>query len=243
MFNLTKYLNMKHLKIVYVIFFSVTCFIISGCKNINSVSMKPFDGYLLIASKKEIIKSLQDKCVDTISFSKGETVADVGAANGSIEAMLSMFHDSLTFYIQDIDTSVCNQKIINDVVKRYQAINGKPFTNKFIVIKGDDNQTNLPDDTFNKILMLWTYEYFKDPKSIMTDLRMKLKTDGLMYIINPGIDREAGKAMTAEHGWNASPIENQISDIIECGFELIRLSRNYESPERPYIMIFKKKIL
>jgi hypothetical protein len=205
--------------------------------------MKPFDGSVLITSKKEIIKTLKDKCVDTISFTKGEIVADVGAANGSIEAMLSMFHDSLTFYIQDIDTSVCNQKIINDVVKRYQAINGKPFTNKFIVIKGDDNQTNLPDDTFNKILMLWTYEYFKDPKSIMTDLRMKLKTDGLMYIINPGIDREAGKAMTEEHGWNASPIEKQISDIIECGFELIRLSRNYESPERPYIMIFKKKIL
>ena len=243
MFNLTKYLNMKHLKIVYFLFLSVTCSLMPGCKNINSVSMKPFDGYLLIASKKEIIKSLQDKCVDTISFRKGETVADVGAANGSIEAMLSMFHDSLTFYIQDIDTSVCNQKIINDVVKRYQAINGKPFTNKFIVIKGADNETNLPDDTFNKILMLWTYEYFKDPKSIMTDLRLKLKTDGLMYIVNPGIDKETGKTMTAEHGWNASPIEKQISDIIECGFELIRLSRNYESPEKPYIMIFKKKIL
>jgi hypothetical protein len=204
--------------------------------------MKPFDGYLLITSKKEIIKSLKDKCVDTISFKRGEIVADIGAANGSIEAMLSMFHDSLTFYIQDIDTSVCNQKIINDVVKRYQAINGKPFTNEFIVIKGADNKTNLPDDTFNKILMLWTYEYFKNPKSIMTDLRLKLKTDGLMYIVNPGIDNESGKVLTAEHGWNASPIERQITDIIGCGFELIRLSRNYESPESPYIMIFKKKI-
>jgi hypothetical protein len=63
-----------------------------------------------------------------------------------------------------------------------------------------------------------------------------------MYIINPGIDIEAGKVLTAEHGWNSSPIEKQISDIIDCGFELIRLSRNYESPENPYIMIFKKKI-
>jgi hypothetical protein len=203
--------------------------------------MKPFDGSVLITSKKEIVKTLRDKCVDTISFKKGDIVADVGAANGSIEAMLSMFHDSLTFYIQDIDTLVCNQKTINKVVKSYQDLNGRPFTNEFIVIKGTDNKTNLPDNTFNKILMLWTYQYFRNPKSIMTDLRMKLKTDGLMYIINPDRDNYFGKVLTAEHGWNASPIERQISDIIECGFELIRISRNYESPESPYIMIFKKK--
>ena len=232
---------MKHLKIMHIIILSVSCFYLTNCKNFNSVSMKPFDGYRLIATKKEIIQTLEDKCVYNISFTKGETVADVGAANGSIEAMLSMFHDSLTFYIQDIDTSVCNQKTINKVVKSYQDLNGKPFTNKFIVIKGADNGTNLPDNTFDKILMLWTYEYFKNPKGIMTDLRLKLKPDGIMYIINPAIDIETGKVMNAEHGWNASPIERQISDIIECGFELIRLSRNYESRERPYIMIFKKK--
>jgi SAM-dependent methyltransferase len=204
--------------------------------------MKPYNSSGLIMSKKEIIKTLKDKCVDTISFKKGEKVADVGAANGSIEAMLSMFHDSLTFYIQDIDTSVCNQRTINKVVKSYQNLNGKPFTNEFIVIKGTDNETNLPDDTFNKILMLWTYQYFKNPKGIMKDLRMKLKADGLMYIINPDRDNYFGKALTPEHGWNASPIEIQISDIIECGFELVRLSRNHESPESPYIMIFKKKL-
>jgi SAM-dependent methyltransferase len=239
---MTKYLTMKHLNIIPVIIFSVLSLFLSNCRNINSVSRKPFDGYLLIASKKEIIKSLKDKCVDTINFKKGETVADIGAANGSIEAMLSMFHDSITFYIQDIDTAVCNQNIIDDVVKRYQALNERPFTNKFIVIKGAENETNLPNASFNKILMLWTYEYFKNPKSIIADLRLKLKPEGLMYIINPGIDYESGKMLKAEHGWNSSPIEKQISDIIDCGFELIKFSRNYESPEKPFIMIFKKKI-
>jgi hypothetical protein len=121
-------------------------------------------------------------------------------------------------------------------------LNGRPFTNKYFVIKGGNNETNLPDDTFNKILMLWTYQYFKYPKNIMTDLRLKLKDDGLLYIINPDIDIEEGKALTSKHGWNASPVERQISDIIECGFELIWLSRNYESREKPYVMVFKKKI-
>jgi SAM-dependent methyltransferase len=204
--------------------------------------MQPYDGYQLIASKAEISRKLKEKCVDTINFTKGEIVADIGAGIGTVEAMLSIFHDSLTFYIQDVDTSACNQKTINEVVNFYQDVNGRLFTNKFITVNGTDNETNLPDDTFNKILILWTYQYFKNPRAIMTDLKLKLKNDGLLYIINPDIDYESGKLLTSEHGWNASPIEKEISDIIDCGFELIKVSRNYESPESPYIMVFKKRI-
>jgi protein-L-isoaspartate O-methyltransferase len=205
--------------------------------------MQPYDGYPFISNKEEIKEHLRGRCIDTIKFKKGEIVADVGAGNGYIEALLSIFHDSLTFYIQDIDTMVCNQKAIDKVVSYYQGINNKPFTNKFIAVNGADNKTNLPDDTFNKILMLWTYQYFKNPKAIITDLGLKLKNDGLMYIINPNIDYEPSKQLTLEHGWNASPIEKEISDILGCGFELIQISRNNYCCENPYILVFKKKIL
>jgi len=43
------------------------------------------------------------------------------------------------------------------------------------------------------------------------------------------------------NGWNASPLDKEISDIIDCGFDLKRISRNYEGFEQPYIMVFKKK--
>jgi SAM-dependent methyltransferase len=205
--------------------------------------MQPTEGYPLVDNIEIVRQIIESKCIDTIKLRKGEVIADIGAGNGTIEAMLSIFHDSLTFYIQDIDTSVCNQKAINEVVNFYQNVKGKPFTNKFIPITGADNGTNLPNDTFDKILMLWTYQYFKYPQAIMTDLRLKLKEDGLMYIVNPDVDIESSKELTSKHGWNASPIERQISDIIDCGFELIRLSRNYVSSESPYVMVFKKKNL
>jgi SAM-dependent methyltransferase len=204
--------------------------------------MQPYEGYQLITSMEETIRILKEKCVDTISFEQGDTIADIGAGNGSVEAMLSVFHDSLTFYVQDIDTSVCNQKTINEVISFFQGISKKPITNKFIIVSGSDDKTNLPDDTFDKILMLWTYPYFKNPRAIMTDLNQKLKNAGRMYIVNPNLSYESSKILTAEHGWNASPIEEQISDIIECGFELIKISRNNEGPENPYIIVFKKKI-
>jgi SAM-dependent methyltransferase len=234
------------MKKINVIILVITCCILSDCKNNkdskSNDSMQPYDGYPLYGSKEEIIQILKDKCVDTINFKKGDVIADIGAGNGSVEAMVSIFHDSLTFYIQDIDTSVCNQKAINEVVNFYQNVNGKPFTNKFIAIKGADNETNLPDDTFDIILMLWTYQYLKNPEGIMSDLRKKLKNDGLMYLINPDHDYESGKQQKLEFGWNASTLEEQISSTIKCGFELIRLTRNYEDPENPYIMVFKKKI-
>ena len=233
-------------KYLVVILAFIFCFL-SNCKskndNANSDSMQPTEGFPLVDNIEVIKQIIESKCIDTIKFRKGELIADIGAGNGTIEAMLSIFHDSLTFYIQDIDTSVCNQKAISEVTSFYQNVKGKPFTNKFITVTGGDKVTNLPNDTFDKILMLWTYQYFKDPHSIMTDLRLKLKDYGLMYIVNPNIDIESSKELTSKHGWNASPIERQISDIIDCGFELIRLSRDYISSESPYIMVFKKKSL
>ena len=207
-------------------------------------SMLPTDGFPMLTTKEEIYQMLKEKCVDTIKFKCGEVIADIGAGNGYIEAMLSIYYDSLTFYIQDIDTSVCNQFSVNEVIDFYQVVNGRPFTNKFIVVNGTDTKTNLPDSTFDKILMMWTYQYLKEPQKFIMDVRENLKDNGLFYVINPqNDDYEFLSSIRQKYGWNASPLEKEISDIIDCGFELIRISRNwhYEGYENPYIMVFKKK--
>ena len=243
LFKLIEHLMIKPLIEIHLVILIVICCCLSDCKNSKSSndSMQPYDSYPFLSSKEEILEHLRGRCIDTIKFTNGEIIGDVGAGNGYLEVMLSVFHDSLTFYIQDIDTAVCNQKAFNKVVSHYQGVNNKPFTNKFIIVTGADNKTNLPDNTFDKILMLWTYQYLKNPKAIITDLRFKLKNDGLMYIINPNIDYESGKQLTSERGWNASPVEIEISDILGCGFELIQISRNNYCCENPYILIFKKK--
>jgi len=174
------------------ILFLVIFRLLSACKSVDNDSMQPSDGYLMLASREEVRQVLMNKCVDTIPFQKGEIIADIGAGNGYLEAMLSMVHDSLTFYIQDIDTSVCNQSSIDKVVEFYQEVNGLPFTNRFIVVNVTDRETNLPAQSFDKILMLWTYQYFKDPRDFILDVRNKLKEEGLFYVINPDVDHEYG---------------------------------------------------
>jgi len=204
-------------------------------------SMQPFDGYPMLDDIAEIKEVLKGKCVDTISFRKGEIIADIGAGNGYLEAMLSLFHDDLTFYIQDIDPAVCNPNSLQEVVNFYEKVNGRPFTNRFISVIGTDTETNLPDQVFDKILMLWTYQYLKNPSEIILDVRSKLKKDGLFYVINPDQEYEYGKLLSMEYGWNMATVEKEISDIIDFGFELVGISRNYDDDEQPYFMVFKKK--
>ena len=233
---------MNKLARFHIMIFTLICLDFLSCKStIQQESMQPYAGYPLIDNIDTIKQFLKHKCIDTIKFKKGELIADIGAGNGYIEGMLSLFNDSLTFYIQDIDTSICNQKAVDKVVDFYKRLIEKHFTGKFFVVNGSDVESNLPAETFDKILMLDTYQYFKYPKTFMTDLRHKLKPDGRMYIINPDVDNETSDSLKAACGWNASPIEKEINDILECDFELISISRNYNSSDRPYVMVFKNK--
>ena len=217
---------------------------LSACKStVESDSMQPAEGYPFTSDLEEIHDILKFRCIDTIDFKSGQVIADIGAGNGYIEAMLAMFNDSLTFYIQDIDISVCNESELSKVLDFYQEVNGKPFTSKFIIVNGSDTDTNLPDDTFDKILMLWTYSYLKEPIRFISDIRKNLKDDGLFYVINPEIEEnDYTKSLRKETGWNVSTMEKQIDDIISCGFRLVRISKNYDAGDyqEPVIMIFRK---
>jgi protein-L-isoaspartate O-methyltransferase len=208
-------------------------------------SMQPTEGYPFLTDIEEIKGILKHRGIDTIFFRPGEFVADIGGGNGFIEAMLSMFHDSLTFYIQDIDSSVCNGDIIKEVVAFYQDVNGKPFTNRFVTVNGTDTETKLPKNTFDKIFMMWTYSYLKYPKVFISDVRNDLRDDGLFYVINPAVEEsEYTNTLREKYGWNVSPLEKQINDIIDCGFELRQIRKNYEAGEynQPIIMVFHKTV-
>ena len=217
-----------------------------GCKSpVEIHSMQPTEGYPFTTNIHEIRNILKFRCIDTVNFKNGQVIADIGAGNGYIEAMLAIFNDSLTFYIQDIDTTVCNESEVKKVIDFYEEVNGKAFTSKFITITGSDTDTKLPDDTFDKILMLWTYSYLKEPLSFINDVRKNLKDDGVFYVINPEIEEsEHIKSLREETGWNASTLEKQIDDIISCGFSLVRIARNHDAGEynEPIIMIFRKTV-
>jgi SAM-dependent methyltransferase len=207
---------MKKSNFKHIVLYACIMICILQCKNPpRDDSMQPFAGYPLLANPDSIKQELASNCLDTINFVNGQIIADIGAGNGYLEGMLSLFFDSLTFYIQDIDTSICNQSEVNRVADFYKNIKKEPFNNKFIAVNGTDSTTNLPDNIFDKILMINTYQYIKKPKAFILDVNKKLKNDGLFYVINPQYgDYEDLDRQRKEYGWNASPLETEISDII-----------------------------
>jgi SAM-dependent methyltransferase len=204
--------------------------------------MQPDGGYSLLKDSVLIKQFLVSRCVDLMHFDNGDVIADIGAGNGYLEGMLSLSFDSLTFYIQDIDSSICNRPEVDKVFYFYKNLKAKPFYNKFIAVTGTDSTTNLPDNACDKILMLNTYQYLKEPKKFIQDVKRKLKNDGLFYVVNPQREKyDDIDSQRKKYGWNASPLETEITDIINCGFELIELSRHYGIQGNPYLMVFKKK--
>jgi SAM-dependent methyltransferase len=207
-------------------------------------AMQPDGGYSLLKDSVLIKQFLVSRCVDLMHFDNGDVIADIGAGNGYLEGMLSLSFDSLTFYIQDIDSSICNQPEVDKVLNFYKNLKVKPFYNKFIAVTGTDSTTNLPDNACDKILMLNTYQYLKEPKKFIQDVKRKLKNDGLFYVVNPQREKyDDIDSQRKKYGWNASPLETEITEIINCGFELIELSRHYGIQGNPYLMVFKKKSL
>jgi SAM-dependent methyltransferase len=235
----------KKSKSKLIVLYSLALICILYCKNPpREDSMQPYAGYPLFANQDSIKQELSSHCFDTINFKNGQIIADIGAGNGYLEGMLSLFFDSLIFYIQDIDTSICNQPAVNNVADFYKNLKKGPFNNKFIAVNGTDSSTNLPDNICDKIFMINTYQYIKKPKAFILDVKKKLKNDGFFYVINPqygdydDLDRQRN-----EYGWNASPLETEISEIINCGFELINISRKITDGKfyDPYFMLFKKR--
>lgn len=86
-------------------------------------------------------------------FHKGNVVAEIGAYNGINMKGFSLVADSVTFYLQDIDTIVLSQKNFNKAVVRCKKLNP---SNKFYRCIGTETQTNLPDNSFDKIFLITT---------------------------------------------------------------------------------------
>jgi ubiquinone/menaquinone biosynthesis C-methylase UbiE len=115
-------------------------------------------------------------------FHTGDIVAEVGAGYGRNIRGFSIVTDSNTFYIQDIDTNVLSQKNFIKIVKHCKKLK-KPLTNKYYKCIGTEKQTNLPDNTFDKIILVAAFHEFTYKNEMMTDIYKKLKPTGQLYIL------------------------------------------------------------
>lgn len=112
----------------------------------------------------------------------GDIVADVGGASGYISGALSTLIDSVTFYVQDIDTASLNRSQFDKMVAHYNSVRGTPQTNSFHFVIGNDTATKLPDGIFDKVILRSSLHEMYFPAHIIRDLHSKLKRGGTVIV-------------------------------------------------------------
>ncbi len=164
---------------------------------------------------------------------KGHIVASVGAGAGWFEAAISVYFDSLTFYLEDISTECLNEATIKATVLQYSKIKQKPITNHFEWVVGTDSSTNLPPQYFDRVLLNNTYHHFSKKARMLADVRLLLKNDGFLYVFEPIIYPNQAPKFKCQYYTDEKTL---IGEIEKAGFQYLN---KYDFHEGSHFFKFK----
>lgn len=123
-----------------------------------------------------------EKSLRIFDFKPHEIIASVGASGGVWEIYFTSQIDNLTFYVQDIDETLCNEEEIKEGIVFYEKFLEKPIHGKLIPVIGTEKKTNLPENTFDKVLIINSFHEFKYPKEILLDISKTIRKEGVLFI-------------------------------------------------------------
>ena len=93
------------------------------------------------------------------------------------------------------------------------------MTSDYKMIFGDERSTSLPENTFDKILIINSFHEFTFQVEMLTDIKKKLKPGGILYI-----DEASPKKQGQLHGICNKPMftnEETIAIFEKNGFEYV----------------------
>lgn len=186
---------------------------------LNAQKMQMIKGYcgIYYRSMDDLYRQKQEE-LDFYQFRPGQVVASIGAQCCHWEATYAAASDSIRFYLQDIDSSYFNPRQAGFAWHYYDSLRGKPMTSTYQMILGTEHSTGLPEQFFDKIMIINSFHEFTDKAAMLADISHKLKTDGLLYI-DEAVPRKSGQ----KHGICKLPMllpEEMISLLEENGYTL-----------------------
>ena len=121
--------------------------------------------------------------VGTVDFRPGDTIADIGTADGWFAAALSAYSDGMVFYLEDIDTTLWNRQRFDAAVNRFSLINKTHGSHQYHYVKGTATSTRLPPDKFHTVLIIDTFHHFTNPGEMLSDVVKLLRPGGKIAIL------------------------------------------------------------
>jgi len=128
------------------------------------------------------LQKMQQKEIAFYDFRSGQTIASIGAQCCHWEAAYAATTDSVTFYLKDIDSSKFKKNQVEFAWNYFATLRDRPMACDYKMIIGDERSTSLPENTFDKILIINSFHEFTFQVEMLADIKKKLKPGGILYI-------------------------------------------------------------
>lgn len=118
-----------------------------------------------------------------LGVQQGEVVASVGAGNGYIEAQISCFVPNVSWTLQDIDSGCLNEEEFQKVKAYHERLLGSSIQGTFTLVLGEEEQTNLLRNTYDRVILVNVYHELSGRKPMMEDIYGALKANGVVVMM------------------------------------------------------------
>ena len=144
-------------------------------------------------------KRYYDFSLKHLGVKNGENVASIGAGNGNNEIQIAIQMEDVEFTLQEIDSVSLNLDVFNQIKNHYEKIMGRKINNPFSIVIGNQKQTNLLPNTYDRIIVLNTYHEVTDRQSIMFDVSRSLRKNGFVVIMESMARKKGQKHQGCNH--------------------------------------------
>jgi ubiquinone/menaquinone biosynthesis C-methylase UbiE len=183
-----------------------------------------------------VFLEIMKKSFDAYQLKAGDVIASIGAASGVWEIGLAGMQSGLTFYIQDIDEYSCNEEEVAYTKAYWERQIGRKINGTFYAVVGTPQKTNLPKDTFDKVLIINAFHEFQYQEVILLEIAQILKSTGKL-IIEEEIALEQGQV----HEGCGLPLfsETQLINLLDAN--QFALKTIVEKERYLKVFVFEKK--
>lgn len=172
-----------------------------------------------------------DRLADLMQVGPGTVVADIGAGDGQWTKILSAHVGPAG--------RVFATEVNQNLIKRLEGTAAS--LGNVTVAQGSQDQSGLPADCCDAILLRLVYHHFTDPLAMQKELRRTLRTGGLLAIVEFKPGRTAAPSgVPQDRGGHGIPPELLIKELSAAGFDVVAREDQWPGGRESYCVLFRK---
>lgn len=167
-----------------------------------------------------------------------ETILSLGCGGAWREFELSLLTDSLTFYLEELDSISLNSKIISKNILEFKNNRKRQLTNTFFKVYGTTTSIPVQNDFFEKVLIMNSFHHFDSKEVMLKEINRALKTKGILIITDHiSLDVSKESSYGCDHKYFLLNEKDLISLIEKSNFKLISITK---MAKQTRLFVFKK---